>query len=69
MTVELILLLGIYVFIIIGLIIGDSGPLATFKKSAPRLGAHIERDISVGNGFRNSSDGKPVTWFPPDGGK
>ncbi|MDC0980319.1 hypothetical protein OAQ84_01145 [Bdellovibrionales bacterium] len=48
MTTELVLLLGIYAFIVIGVFLGDGGPIETFKKSAPRLAAKIERNVSVG---------------------
>ncbi|MCB0422135.1 MAG: hypothetical protein KDD61_14145 [Bdellovibrionales bacterium] len=48
MTTELVLLLGIYAFIVIGVFLGDSGPIETFKKSAPRLAAKVERNVSVG---------------------
>ncbi len=67
MTVELVLLVGIYGFLIIGAFLGDLGPIETFKKSAPRLAARVERNISVGDGFRKSDDGKGVSWFKPDG--
>jgi len=30
---------------------GDNGPINTFKEAGPRLGAKIERDISIGGGF------------------
>jgi|FLYM01.1.fsa_nt_gi hypothetical protein len=68
MTTEFVLLLGIYAFIIMGVFLGDLGPIATFKKAAPRLGARIERNVSVGDGFRQSADGKPVSWIKPEGG-
>jgi hypothetical protein len=68
MTVELVLLLGIYGFIVLGAFLGPAGPIATFKRSAPRLAARIERNISVGNGFRVSKDGSGVVWHPPVGG-
>ena len=67
MTVELVLLLGIYVFIVIGAFLGPTGPIATFKKSGPRLAAKIERNISVGDGFRVSNDGGGVVWQKPTG--
>jgi hypothetical protein len=67
MTVELVLLLGIYAFILLGAFLGDTGPIETFKKSAPRLGARVERNISVGDGFRQSQDGQGVHWIKPDG--
>jgi hypothetical protein len=65
MTVELVLLLGIYVFIVIGAFLGPTGPIATFKNSGPRLAAKIQRNISVGDGFRTSKDGSGVVWHPP----
>jgi hypothetical protein len=69
MTTELVLLLGIYAFLLLGAFLGDLGPIATFKKSGPRLGARVERDISVGDGFRSSAgDGKAVHWIKPEGG-
>lgn len=67
MTVELVLLVGIYGFLIIGAFLGDLGPIETFKKSAPRLAARVERNISTGDGFRNSNDGQPVNWVKPEG--
>lgn len=66
MTTELVLLLGIYAFLLLGAFLGDLGPIETFKKSAPRLGARIERNISVGDGFRSSKGGSPLNWVKPD---
>jgi len=64
MTTELVLLLGIYAFIILGVFLGDSGPMATFKNSAPRLAARIERDITTGRGFLKN--GTPAAqWQKP----
>lgn len=68
MTLELTLLLGIYAFIVLGAFLGDLGPIQTFKKSAPRLAARIERNVSVGDGFRQSKDGLGVQWIRPEGG-
>ena len=66
MTLEMVLLLGIYVFIVLGAFLGDLGPIQTFKKSAPRLAARIERDISVGDGYRvSNTDGQGVNWVKP----
>lgn len=67
MTTELVLLLGIFAFLVIGVFLGDLGPIETFRKSAPRLGARIERNISVGDGFRQSRDGLGVNWVKPEG--
>jgi hypothetical protein len=71
MTTEFVLLLGIYGFLLLGAFLGDLGPIETFKKSGPRLGARIERNIATGTGFRDSPrDGKGVNWVEPprDGG-
>lgn len=66
MTVELVLLLGIYAFMVIGAFLGEFGPVETFRKSAPRLAARVERNLSTGDGFRASAkDGKPVSWQKP----
>jgi hypothetical protein len=62
MTVELVLLLGIWGTIILGVFIGPYGPTETFKKSAPRLAARVERNIAIGTGFRSSGGGKEVQW-------
>ena len=67
MTVELVLLLGLYAFIVLGALLGDLGPLETFRKSGPRLGARIERNVETGYGFRTSGDGQGVNWVKPDG--
>lgn len=67
MTVELVLLLGLYAFLLLGAFLGDTGPIATFQKSGPRLGARIERNVSTGDGFRESNDGLGVNWIKPEG--
>jgi hypothetical protein len=73
MTTELVLLLGIYAFIVLGVFLGDFGPIQTFKRSAPRLAARVERNLTTGHGFAEpSKDGKAVNWVAPlqqDGGQ
>lgn len=64
MTTELVLLLGIYAYIIMGVFLGDFGPLATFKGSGPRLAARIERNITIGNQFKGA-DGEMARWKAP----
>jgi hypothetical protein len=56
MTTEAVLIWAISGFIILGTFLGEMGPLATFRKSGPRLGATIERDISVGTEFQKASE-------------
>ena len=59
MTTELILLLGLFAFLVLGSFLNkDSGLEATFSKAAPRLGARIEKHLETGSGF-------PEQWGPP----
>lgn len=63
MTTELVLIIGLYAFILMGVFFGDSGPMATFKKSAPRLAARIERNLTTGKGF--SENDTSLGWVSP----
>lgn len=60
MTTELVLILGLYAFILMGVFFGDMGPIATFNKSAPRLAARIERNVTTGRGFTQNE--KAIGW-------
>ena len=64
MTTELVLLLSMFVFIVLGGFLGDGGPRNTFKQSGPRLAARIERDLATGEGF-NGKDGGTNKWKAP----
>jgi len=67
MTTEFVLLLGLYAFILLGALLGERGPISTFNKSAPRLAAKMERDISVGKQFIHAAQGGPtIQWKNPD---
>ena len=70
MTTEFVLILGLYAFLLLGAFLGDRGPISTFKKSAPRLAAKIERDISVGKEFKDGTKGDVsiITWKNPNPG-
>ena len=46
---------------------GDRGPRKVFEDAAPRLGARVERQISIGHRFP-FRDGVPVEWARPNGG-
>lgn len=63
MTVEYILLLGLFVFLLLGAFMGDHGPRAIFKQSAPRLGARVEQQISTGQSFPFPAN----SWNAPPG--
>jgi hypothetical protein len=64
-TTELVLLLGLFAFIIGGLFFGDKGPIKVFASSGPRLAARIERNITIGNQFQNKG-GTHYEWTHPD---
>jgi hypothetical protein len=68
MITELVLLLGLFAFILGGAFFGSSGPRAVFEKSGPRLGARIEQNLSTGRAF-NVKDGTPagLRYFKPPG--
>ena len=65
MVTELVLLLAIWAFIFLGVFLGDLGPIETFKKSGPRLGARIERDIATGTGFFDKVKSQNIPWQDP----
>jgi hypothetical protein len=65
MTIELVLLLSIWGYILLGVFFGDLGPIETFRRSAPRLGAHIEKNIAIGHQFKDGRDGKSLKWEKP----
>lgn len=67
MVTELVLLLVIFAFIIMGAFLGDLGPIETFNKSGPRLGARIERNVATGAGFYDKVDGQNPSWEDPGG--
>lgn len=65
MTLEMVLIMAVWAYILLGVFFGDLGPMETFRKSAPRLAAHIEKDLAVGRGFKNAQDGKAIKWGKP----
>lgn len=68
MTVEYVLLLGLFAFVMIGGFFGEKGPKNVFKQSGPRLGAHIERQISTGRQFNFQGNNWEVPpGSPPNG--
>ena len=66
MTTELVLLLGLFAFILGGAFMGDKGPRKVFAQAAPKLGARIEQHISIGHRFP-FRDGRTVEWAKPGG--
>ena len=62
MTTELTILISIFIFILLGVFIGENGPKSTFEKAGPRLGARVEKQIETGVGFWS---GSKESWIPP----
>lgn len=62
MSVEYILLLALFVFLLMGALI--MGPQNSFTKAGPRLGARVEKHLMTGYGFGKSSGGgiAPLRW-------
>ncbi|PIU00377.1 MAG: hypothetical protein COT74_05450 [Bdellovibrionales bacterium CG10_big_fil_rev_8_21_14_0_10_45_34] len=72
MTTELVILLSLFTFLMVGAFLGENSSLkATLRDASPRLGARLERHIEVGSGFaeksRNGSIRDPITWQVPEG--
>lgn len=52
MTTELVLLLSIFAFVLLGAFVGEgSGPGYAFLTGGPHLGARIEMHLATGHGF------------------
>ena len=66
MTVELVLLLCLSVFLVLGTMVKDFAGKGFFPKSAPRLAARLERNIATGEGFVDAS-GVGFKWEDPKG--
>ena len=69
MTTEFVLLLAVYLFLVIGVMLGPEGPIATFNNSTPKLAALVERNLSTGYGFRKHHHGggdQPWAWEKPE---
>ena len=59
MTTELVLLMGIFAFVVGGVLI--KAPKQAFRDSGPKLGARIERHLATGQDFHDRS-GARMKW-------
>jgi len=66
MTVEAVLLLGLFVFLLLGSFLGAHGPRAVFGQHAPMLGARVEAQLTTGQGFV-AKGGDTLRWVEPQG--
>lgn len=71
MTVETVILFIVTLFILAGVFIGEGGIETTFQKSAPVLGARVEKELETGGGFAQASQNAtaPVSWSARSGNK
>jgi hypothetical protein len=52
MTTEMVLLLSIFAFVVLGAFVGpNAGPNYAFLTGSPHLGARIEQQLTTGRGF------------------
>lgn len=58
MTVEYVLLISLFVYLLLGAL--TTQPAKTFTDFGPRLGARIEKQIVTGDGFTDKGTG--VSW-------
>ena len=66
MITELVLIIGLFAFILGGVFFGPRGPRAVFDNSGPRLGARIEQNLSTGRKFRVKGEAT-LQWDKPPG--
>ena len=59
MTTELVLLMGIFAFVVGGVLI--KAPKQAFRDSGPKLGARIERHLATGRNFHDRG-GNAIKW-------
>ena len=65
MTAELVLLLSVYAFLVLGLFFHpDHGVVNTFHNNLPLLSARVERNVATGVGFWHTSS-DPIRWKKP----
>lgn len=62
MTVEYVLLIGLFVFLVMGALV--STPQRSFDNAGPKLGARVEKHLMTGDGFGKSSGNgtAPLEW-------
>lgn len=65
MTTEIVLLLGIFAFLVGGALFGEHGPFQVFGRSGPRLAARIEKHVTIGREFKVKG-GATNSWRAPD---
>lgn len=64
MTTELVLLLALFAFVTGPVFFRDNGPIKVFERTAPYLGARLERETATGRGFQ--VDGRTNEWQQPN---
>lgn len=65
MTTELVLLIGLFAFLVGPVFFGEKGPIQVFGRSGPRLAARIEKHLTVGREYKMKG-GQFNNWQAPD---
>lgn len=66
MTAEMVLLLGLYAFFIIGIFMHrEKGLYYSFHGTLPYLSARIEQHTATGSGFFSTDKPGGMTWDAP----
>lgn len=60
MTTELVILLSLCVFVVLGI---AKKPESTFQSAGPKLGARLEKQIETGKGFTRAT--RYINWTNP----
>ena len=67
MTAELVLLLMLYTFFIIGIFLSPKyGLVRSFGDTLPYLSARIEKHVATGHGFWSATPSTAVDWQQPE---
>jgi len=64
MTTEAVLLLGLFVFLLMGTFLGSNGPRNVFGQHAPMLAARVEAQLTTGKDWVGQGQGT-LRWQPP----
>ena len=67
MATEYVILMALFALVLAGVIFGDSGPIATFADSAPRLAARLEKNIATGTAWSSAGGNGIGGWLKPTG--
>ncbi len=56
MFAEIVLLLALFVAVLMGVFLGEGGPMDAFENSGPSLAARVEGQLETGSGFSHNTN-------------